>query len=256
MHISDHGPEDLASAFYATPRLVHNKRAREWWTLLHPPYSLCHLSFVVVGACLAGPVSESRLATTLVAFLLAVGIGAHALDELHDRPLGTTIPTWQLVTASIVGLAGACGLGVFGVFYVNGALIYFIVVGVFIALGYNLELFHGWLHNDLTFALGWGAFPVLTSYFAQHASLDAPAIGAALYASFIALAQRQLSTPARLIRRSTTAVEGTLTHLDGHTSALTRRGLLVPLERALSFLCWASVFLALALWYTRLNLPY
>lgn len=253
MSTRDNEPDELAPAFYASPRIVRNQRARDWWTLTHPPYSLCHLSFVVVGACINGPVSASRLWITLAAFLLAVGVGAHALDELHGRPLGTTIPSWQLAAASIVGIGGACLLGVIGLFYVNTALIYFIVAGVLIAVGYNLELFHGWLHNDIIFAAGWGAFPVLTSYYAQHSSLNLAAVAAALYAAFVALTQRQLSTPARLLRRSTNALEGSVTWLDGRTSVLTRRSLLAPLERALSYLCWASVVLALALAYARFS---
>lgn len=245
-----HGP---APAFYGAPRYIRNRRVREWWMLTHPPYSLCHLSFVVVGACLQGPVSASRLGATLVAFLLAVGVGAHALDELHDRPLGTSIPAGQLLVASITGIGGACVLGIYGALYVNRGLAYFIVVGVIIAIGYNLELVHGYLHNDVIFALGWGGFPVLTSYFAQHATLDVTAILGALYACSIALAQRRLSTPARVLRRSTKTVNGTLTRLDGSTFPLARQDLLAPLEQALSYLCWASVLLALALAYNRFN---
>lgn len=243
--------DDFAPAFYARPAFVHNKRAREWWTLAHPPYTICHLSFVVIGACLRGPVSAVRLIATLAAFVLAVGVGAHALDELHGRPLATSIPTWQLVAASVVGLGGACALGVYGVLSFDSSLAYFIVIGLVIAVTYNLELLHGRLHNDVVFALGWGAFPVLTAYFAQHATLDSVAIIGALYATMIALAQRRLSTPARVLRRSASDIEGSITMLDGRSSLLTRARLLAPLEQALLSLCWASAFLATALAFVR-----
>ncbi len=247
MRVRGGEPDDLAPAFYAAPRFVRNQRLREWWTLLHPPYTSCHLSFVVIGACIKGPVSASRLIVTLVAFFFAVGIGAHALDELHDRPLSTAIPSWQLAIASIAGIGVACALGVVGVFYVNTALVYFIVAGVLLAVAYNLELLHGLLHNDLTFAIGWGAFPALTSYFSQHQSLNITAVATALFTSLVALTQRQLSTPARLLRRSAVAFEGDITWRDGHRSELSRAMLLAPLERALSLLCWASIVLALSL---------
>ena len=251
MPTEDNNPNGLSPAFYAAPSYIHKRRSREWWLLAHPPYSLCHLSFVVIGACLKGPVNATRLGATFTAFLLAVGIGAHALDELHDRPLGTNIPAWQLASAATIGLGGACALGIYGALFVNSALAYFIVVGVIVAIGYNLELFRGSLHNNLVFALGWGGFPVLTSYFAQHATIDLTAILGGSFASFIALAQRHLSTPARSLRRSTLAVDGTVTTFDGRKQALTRQALLAPLERALSYLCWASVFIALALAYAR-----
>ena len=66
---------------------------------------------MVIGACLAPQVSVSRLVGTLLAFLCAVGLAAHALDELHGRPLGTQIPTGVLVGVTVVGLAGAVGSG-------------------------------------------------------------------------------------------------------------------------------------------------
>ena len=243
--------DDVAPAYYARPVFVRNTRAREWWTLAHPPYTLCHLSFVVVGACLEKPVSASRLLDTLVAFFLAVGVSAHALDELHGRPLRTTIPTWQLVAAAVIGLVGSCALGVYGMTHVSWSLAYFILVGVVLAIGYNLEIAHGLLHNDVVFALGWGAFPLLTGFFAQHVSLNPEALLASLYAAFIALAQRRLSTPARMLKRTTNEVEGSITMHDGRRTILTRAQLLAPLERALSYLCWASVLLASALALAR-----
>jgi len=256
MSINHRDRDNSAPAFYASPGFVRNERAREWWTLAHPPYTLCHLSFVVVGACLQGPVNATILGATLAAFLLAVGVGAHALDEIHGRPLATSIPTWQLVVAATIGLAGACAFGVYGMFSVNRSLVYFIILGVVIAVGYNLELFRGRLHNDLVFALGWGAFPVLTAYFAQRGTLDPVAFVGALYALMIAIAQRRLSTPARILRRSTSRVEGSLTMLDGGTSPLTRDQLLAPLEGTLRSLCWATVLLAAALAFDRFHVHF
>ena len=43
---------------------------KEWWTLLHPPYTMLHLSFVAIGACLVGPVNAVYLWVTLAAFFL------------------------------------------------------------------------------------------------------------------------------------------------------------------------------------------
>src|ERR1019366_10606655 len=102
---------------------------RDWWTLLHPPYTAWHLAYVVIGACLAPRVSLSALVATLLAFFFAVGLAAHALDELNGRPLRTHIPPWALVAVSVVSLAGAVGLGIAGIVQVGVALVPFIVVG-------------------------------------------------------------------------------------------------------------------------------
>ena len=170
---------------------------RDWWTLLHPPYTAWHLSYAVIGAALAPVVQTSRLIATVLAFFLAVGLAAHALDELRGRPLRTRIPSPVLVAVVIAGLAGALALGVVGVSQVGWTLIPFMVAGPILVIGYNAELFGGLMHTDFGFAAGWGAFPVLTGYVAQAGTLALAPVLAAAGAYFLSLAQRRLSTPAR-----------------------------------------------------------
>ncbi len=241
-------------AYYAQPRFLTSPSSRDWWTVLHPPYTLWHLSYVVIGACLVGPVNAVRLGATLVAFFLAVGIGAHALDELHGRPLGTSIPARQLIVASSIGLSVAVGLGVLGMIKVSPFMAIFIGVGIIIAIGYNLEMFDGRLHTDAMFALAWGAFPLLTAYFAQHGRLSVPAVLAACFAALLSQAQRQLSSPARELRRKTSSVEGSVRRLDGSSYSIDKDFMLRPLEQALRSLCWAAVVLAVALAALRFHL--
>ena len=81
---------------------------RDYVTLLHPPYTAWHLSYVVIGGCLAPVVAWGRLTAAVVAFGLAVGIGAHALDELRGRPLRTSIPSSILVGLAALSLGAAC----------------------------------------------------------------------------------------------------------------------------------------------------
>ena len=226
---------------------------RDWWTLLHPPYTAWHLSYVVIGACLATHVSTSHLVATLLAFFLAVGIAAHALDELHGRPLGTSISSPMLVTATVVSLAGAIALGAVGVWKVGWALVPFMVIGPVLVVAYNVELLDGRVHTDAVFALAWGSFPVLVAYVAQTGTLALAPLLAAGAAFFISVAQRHLSTPARLIRRRATAVEGRITLTDGETVSVSDRSLLLPLERALHALSWGMIFLAAALAIARLT---
>lgn len=224
----------------------------DWWTLLHPPYTAWHLSYVVFGACLATHVSASHLVATLLAFFLAVGIAAHALDELHGRPLGTQISRSTLVTLTVLSLAGAVALGAVGVWKVGWALVPFIAIGPVLVVGYNMELFGGRIHTDVWFAAAWGSFPVLVAYVAQTGNLSVAAVVAAAAAFFVSAAQRHLSTPARLIRRRSATVEGSMSLRDGSTLSIDKRSLLLPLERALLSLSWGMVFLATALAIARM----
>ncbi len=226
---------------------------RDWWTVLHPPYTAWHLSYVVIGASLAPHVDVARMLATVVAFFAAVGVAAHALDELHGRPLRTHIPTAALNAATVVGLAVAVGLGIVGVTRVGVVLIPFIVIGPVLVAGYNLELLGGRLHTDVGFAAAWGTFPLLTSYVAQTGTVSVGALlasGAAFAASY---AQRSLSTPARMVRRRTRRVEGTIVLDDGSMEPITELSLLAPLERALRSLSWAMVAFAAALAVARLT---
>ena len=226
---------------------------RDWWTLLHPPYTAWHLSYVVIGAALAPQVQVSYLIATVLAFFLAVGLAAHALDELRDRPLRTGIPSAVLVAVVVVGLAGALALGVLGVIRVGWTLIPYMVAGPVLVIAYNAELFGGLMHTDFGFAAAWGAFPVLTAYTAQTGTLALAPVLAAAGAFALSAAQRQLSTPARNIRRRSQGVEGTITFGDGRTVPITADTLLQPLERALRATSWAIMLLAAALAVARLT---
>ena len=241
--------EALGPAFYA---LRSSGWRRDVWAVLHPPYTAWHLSYVVIGASLAPSLSVTKLAATLLAFLLAVGISAHALDELRGRPLQTEIPSPVLWTAALIGLVGAVGLGIAGLPVIGAGLLPFIALGVLFVFAYNLELLGGRLHGDFWFALSWGAFPVLTAYFAQTGRLSVGAVAVAAGAYALSYGQRVLSTPARLLRRRSRSVAGTLTMNDGSEVSLDEPTLLRPLEGALRAFSWGVVALAIGLAASRL----
>ena len=239
----------LGPAYYAA-------RATGWrrdvWALLHPPYTAWHLSYVLIGASLAPTLNVIRLIATLLAFFLAVGIAAHALDELRGRPLQTEIPASVLWVSAALGLIGAVALGVAGVFVVGPWLLPFVAMGVFFVFAYNLELLRGKVHGDFWFALSWGAFPVLTAYFAQTGRLSSAALAVAVAGYAFSYAQRMLSTPARLLRRKSRSVSGMLVLADGSQVTLDTAVLLRPLERALAASSWGILALSLGLVASRL----
>jgi hypothetical protein len=230
-------------AFYATGQ---RSTWRDVRAVLHPPYTAWHLSYVVLGAMIAPHVNWTTLIATLLAFFLAVGIAAHALDELRGRPLGTALPAWLLSSAAAVGLGGAVALGAIGITRVGFGLLAFMVVGAFFVLAYDLELFGGLVHTDLGFAVSWGAFPVLTSAYAQTSTITWSAVVLAGAAALLSAAQRNLSNPVRMIRRRVTSVEGEIHFADGTVRPIDRDFLLGPSERALRSLSIAMIALSVA----------
>lgn len=234
-------------AFYAAASRWTRRTWTDWWILLHPPYTLWHLSYVAIGASIAPEFDGGRMAATLIAFFLAVGVGAHALDELQGRPLRTGIPDKVLLGAAVFSISTAVAIGIAGMTRVGPGLGVFIFVGVVLSCGYNLELFAGRLHNDFVFALAWGAFPVLTGFYAQAETIRFSAVVAAAGAYWLSSAQRSLSTPARSLRRRATSVDGSVSYSDGRTEDLSRQVLLGPLEAALKSTVYGVVLLAVAL---------
>ena len=221
--------EGVKPAFYALRR----GGWRDYVTLLHPPYTVWHLSYVALGAALAPRFHLDRMLWALAAFFLAMGVAAHALDELKGRPLRTAIPGPALVGLATVSLAGAVAIGIGAAHAWGLGLLAFVAIGAVAVPAYNLELA---LHTNVGFALLWGAFPVLTGYFVEAQTLRLEAVAAAAFAFATSMAQWTLSTPVRRARREHATTEG-----------------IAPLERSLRLLAWALAALAVATVAARLR---
>jgi hypothetical protein len=235
-------------AFYA----LGSGRVGDLLALLHPPYTAWHLSYFALGAAAAPRLHLDRLLWGLAAFALAVGVAAHALDELHDRPLRTGLSDRALIALAALASAGALAIGVAGVLTVSAALAPFVLAGGLFLPAYNLELANGRFHNDFYFALGWGAFPALTGYFVNALQIAPEGVLVAAGCMVLSVGQRRLSTPARELRRRTSSVHGVRTLPDGSSEELSLARLLAPLDGALAALSLAIVLLACGLVAARL----
>ena len=118
-------PVRARPAFYA----LGGGRLGDALTLLHPPYTAWHLSYFALGAAVAPTLHVNRLLWGLAAFALAVGVSAHAFDELHSRPLGTSFSARTLVALGVIGLVGAVAIGVAGVLTVSVWLVALVAAG-------------------------------------------------------------------------------------------------------------------------------
>lgn len=226
---------------------------RDYVTLLHPPYTLWHLSYVAIGAALAPQFKAGVLGFAVLAFFLGMGVGAHALDELNGRPLQTRIGDMTLMALAVSSLAAAAAIGIAVSLRTSLWLLAFVAAGTFIAVAYNLELFGGAFHGDPWFSLAWGAFPVLATFFAAAETVRVEALLAAAFAACLSHAQRRLSTPVRLIRRRARNVSGRIELLDGAGIDITPELIMGDSERALRALSAAAVCLALALVLLRVT---
>jgi demethylmenaquinone methyltransferase / 2-methoxy-6-polyprenyl-1,4-benzoquinol methylase len=223
----------IAPAFYA----LQGGGWRDYWTLLHPPYTLWHLSYVLLGAALA-PIPDPRIvAGSLVAFFLAVGIAAHSFDELQGRPLGTRIPSSVLVVLGSLGLIGAVALGVVAASQLGPWFLALVAIGAALVISYGLEI--PVVHSDVGFAVAWGGFPVVASAVANGAPVLAT-LAAAIGASLLSLAQRRLSTPVRRIRRKAATVAGSVRYRDGTVEEIDVARLIGAPESALRLL-WLAI---------------
>jgi hypothetical protein len=238
----------MRPAFYALRR----GGWRDYVTLLHAPYTAWHLSYVVVGGCLVAEVSWGRLGLTVLAFFLAMGIGAHALDELAGRPLQTAIPGAVLVALAVASVVAACAIGFAVAIGFSLWILPLIAIGAFLVPAYNLELFGGRFHSDLWFAVAWGAFPVVTGAVAVAGTVRAATVIAAVWATVLSLAQRRLSTPVRRGRREVVSVTGELELAGGSRETVTHEALVEAPEAALKLLAAATVLIAAALVAFRL----
>jgi hypothetical protein len=230
-------------AFYA----LRGGGWRDLVTLLHPPYTAWHLSYVALGAVAATHFDLGRLGAALAAFLLAVGVSAHALDELHGRPLRTKLSDRALIALAAVGLGGACAIGLAGAATISWTLVPFVLLGAFLVLAYDLELLGGRFHNDATFALAWGAFPALTGFWVCALRVELPGLLVAAACCALSVAQRRLSSPVRELRRRTVSVAGEQRLSDGTAIQLDAARLAAPLDGALLALALALVLLATGL---------
>ena len=224
--------ESVRPAFYS----LRKGGWRDYVTLLHAPYTAWNLAYVALGAGLAPDFHVDRMLWAMLAFFLALGVAAHALDELNGRPLQTRIPSSALVGLAVVGLGGALAIGIGASIAWGYGLLVFVAIGGVVVPVYNLELLGGVIHNELGLALSWGGLTVLSSYWVEAQTLRVDAILAAAYGTALIVAQRTLSTPVREARCKI-----------GDPASV------APLERALRLLAFANIVLGAALVAARLR---
>jgi hypothetical protein len=219
----------------------------DFLNLLHPPYTLWHLSYVIIGIGLAPVIHLDRSVAVLAAFFLGLGIGAHALDETMGNPLKTRLSKRELYFIGFLSLGIAVAIGTYYMVMLSLLLLPIILAETFFALAYNLEVFHKKFHNTLVFSLSWGALPFITGYFVNALSLSVGAVLASVAIGLLTYTQRTLSLQARSVRRNLDSPIKALKLENGEEIQVSTTDLISPAEKSLQALTLTIFIFAVAL---------
>ena len=129
--------------------------------ILFLPYTGMVVSFAAWGS-FAVNFSLERLVAICILYFLALGISAHYLDSLGSKtkPWGV-LPKKYIWTVSLLSLGGAFVIGIYYAFLDSPLLFPIGIAESFFLFAYNLELFKGRFHNNITFVISWGVLPVI-----------------------------------------------------------------------------------------------
>lgn len=219
----------------------------EFWTILHMPYTLMVLSYVVIGASTGPNTSFFRLFWTVVAYFLGLGIGAHSLDQLSN--MGSRyVRNWsdkELLVLASFSLCGAIAIGGYFAVNVDPLLWLFIGTETFFAIAYPCtRLFRGFFHNNLWFCISWGALPYLTSYYLQNKAVTPNALVMSVALSLTAMIEIIISRWVRWFRKKQPQV--LLAESDSYVPIPVKQLISQP-EAALKTLTFAVYLIAVAM---------
>jgi hypothetical protein len=168
------------------------------------PYTGMCLSFAILGSMSAPEVHWDRVGAIALIYALALGIGAHAADAIgskNSKPWAGYFTKRQMAVLMLASVAAAYTIGMYYIVMHVPLLGVVAALEGFFLFAYNFELFGGRFHNDLWFALSWGALPAMAGYLIQTGEFSllpfAVAAGAAV-ASYIEI---KMSRPYKQAKR-------------------------------------------------------
>ncbi|MDH3340423.1 MAG: hypothetical protein OEL84_03950 [Nitrosopumilus sp.] len=144
--------------------------------ILFLPYTGMVISFAMWGS-LSVDFTLERLASIGLLYFFAIGISAHCLDALGSKkkPWGELSHS-KLWIASIISLIISFSIGLYYAFLDSWLLIPIGISEGFFLFAYNLELFRGKFHNNLSFVISWGILPVFAGSSIQSNSISVETI--------------------------------------------------------------------------------
>jgi hypothetical protein len=164
---------------------VQQDRTTEWFVpkfgprnfrvsigILFLPYTSIVTCFAAWGSLSVGFQFERLVAVCLIYFL-SVGISAHCLDAVggKTRPWGD-LPKRKLWAVATSALGVAFAIGLYYAFLDSPLLFPIGIAEGFFLFAYNLELFGGKFHNNISTVVSWGILPVFAGSAIQINSIS------------------------------------------------------------------------------------
>lgn len=143
--------------------------------MLFLPYTGMCISFAIIGSLLSpSTIAWDRVLAIIIIYFSALGISAHAADSMGSRskPWGNLFSRVELLIMVVVGLIIAYGIGTYYIVYYVPLLLPIAILEGFFLFAYNYELWNGFFHSNIWFAVSWGSMPLLAGYIMQTNSLS------------------------------------------------------------------------------------
>ena len=153
--------------------------------ILFLPYTCIVTSFAVWGS-LSGSFEIERLVAICLIYFLSLGVSAHFLDAVggKTKPWGN-LPKRKLWIISMISLGIAFSIGLYYAFLDSPLLFPIGIIEGFFLFAYNLELFGGKFHNNISTIISWGILPVFAGSAIQTNSITVEAIMLAAVSALI-----------------------------------------------------------------------
>jgi len=140
--------------------------------ILFLPYTSIVTCFAALGAMTA-PFAIERIISICIIYALALGVGAHLLDAVggKTKPWGN-LPKRKLWGIALGALGIAFSIGFYFAFLDSPLLFVIGIIEGFFLFAYNLELFGGRFHNNVSTIFSWGILPVFAGSAIQTNSIS------------------------------------------------------------------------------------
>ncbi|MFZ0627947.1 MAG: hypothetical protein WAM16_01445, partial [Nitrososphaeraceae archaeon] len=115
-----------------------------------------------------------RIVAIVIIYFAALGISAHAADSMGSKkkPWGNLFSNLELLIMLVCGLVVAYSIGAYYIIFYVPLLLPIAILEGFFLFAYNYEIWNGFFHNNIWFAISWGSLPLLAGYVMQTNSIS------------------------------------------------------------------------------------
>jgi hypothetical protein len=153
--------------------------------MLFLPYTAIVTCFAAWGS-LGGTFVFDRLVAICVIYFLAVGVSAHCLDAVggKTKPWGA-LPKRKILAIALFSLGVSFSIGLYYAFLDSPLLFPIGIAEGFFLFAYNLELFGGRFHNNISTIISWGILPVFAGSVIQTNSISIETISLSVISAML-----------------------------------------------------------------------